>query len=86
MIETKNLIDSLLFDLNEIFAFQAFFKVWNLDLIQASVKASVNSCRTVKMFSFPFFNSLFRMQRETLFHYYFNILLLVYTTGTVHIL
>lgn len=58
IIETKNLIDSLLFDLNEIFAFQAFFKVWNLDLSQAS-KNVKNSCRMAKMFAFPYFNSLF---------------------------
>lgn len=58
IIKTKNLIDSLLFDLNEVFDFQAFFKVWNLDLIQAS-KNVKNSCRIAKMFSFPFFKSLF---------------------------
>lgn len=42
------------FDLNEIFAFQAFFKVWNLDVIQASENIK-NSCRMVKMFPLPFF-------------------------------
>lgn len=65
------------------FAFQAFFKAWNFDLIQATEKVK-NSCRWGKCL-IPFLKSILNSKEEYFSIHKFDIVLFVYTTDTMHI-